>query len=208
MVIVMRQERLRTGTLSGLRVLRAPGLRQSVIAAAVFIALAAIVSGQLSVVNLATGTQGLVLGFVLLSLVLLTGYGGQVSLCQMTFVGIGAFAMGHVGHGGSLFGVLAAVGLAAGFGAVVAIPTLRLRGLYLALATLAFAQAMDYIFFSQVFGSYGGGLKVARAHIPGIPTTSDRAFFILAAVVFADIADPPLVMAAVETAIAAARSRT
>jgi branched-chain amino acid transport system permease protein len=44
---------------------------------------------------------------------------------------------------------------------------------------------MDTIFFNQVFGAYGGGLNVARVHLPGIPTTSDRAYVILLASVFA-----------------------
>jgi branched-chain amino acid transport system permease protein len=93
--------------------------------------------------------------------------------------------MGHLGHGGSLLGVVGAVGLAAGFGVLVSLPTVRLRGIYLALATLAFASAMDTIFFTEVFGAYGGGLNVARVHLPGIPTSSDRAFFVLVSVLFA-----------------------
>jgi branched-chain amino acid transport system permease protein len=121
----------------------------------------------------------------LLSLVLLTGYAGLTSLCQLTFVGLGAFAMGRLGHGGSLWGVLAAVGIGAAAGFVVGLPTLRLRGLYLALATFAFADAMDQIFFlnPNIFG-LGGNINVARPHIPGIRQT-DRIFFIEVAVLFA-----------------------
>ena len=96
---------------------------------------------------LTTVSTGLVFGIVALSLVLLTGYAGQVSLCQLTFVGIGSFAMGHIAGGGSWLGVLAAIGVGAATGVVVALPTLRLRGLYLALATLAFAQGAVTIFF-------------------------------------------------------------
>ena len=48
------------------------------------------------------------LGCILLSLVVLTGYGGLVSLCHMTFVGLGAYAMGTWGDGGSLKGLLLA----------------------------------------------------------------------------------------------------
>ena len=186
-LIVLREERLRTGTTSTLQVPRVPALRQSLISAGVFIAAMAVVSGLLSPVNLARGGKGLALALILVSLVLLTGWGGQVSLCQMTFVGIGAYAMGHFGHGGSLLGVGAAVLMAAAVGAAVSIPTVRLRGLYLALATLAFAQGMDYIFFGQVFGGDGGGLRVSRVHVPGIPTSSDRAFFLVLAVVFAAV---------------------
>lgn len=184
-LIVMRQDRLRNARLVVLQIPRVPNLRQSLIGAGLFVAAAVAVSGALSGVNLTTASRGLVFGLVMLSLVLLTGYGGQVSLCQLTFVGLGAYAMGHLGHHGSLLGVLLAGLFAAAFGAVMSLPTLRLRGLYLALATLAFGQAMDYIFFGQVFGSYGGGLTVDRLHIPGLPTGSDRGYFILLAVVFA-----------------------
>jgi branched-chain amino acid transport system permease protein len=183
-LIVLRRERLRTGTASVLRMPRVPSLRASLGWAASLVVAAVVVSGVLSGVNLATAGRCLVLGIIALSLVLLTGYGGQVSLCQMTFVGAGAYAMGRLGGGGSPLGVLAAVGLAGAFGVAVAMFAVRLRGLYLALATLAFAQAMDTIFFNQIFGS-GGGITVRRVHLPGTPTTSDRAYVVLLAVVFA-----------------------
>jgi branched-chain amino acid transport system permease protein len=57
--------------------------------------------------------------------------------------------------------------------------------LYLALSTLAFSYAMDYIFFSQHFGPSGSGLAVDRLNLPGLHTGSDFGFFLLAAVVFA-----------------------
>jgi branched-chain amino acid transport system permease protein len=91
--------------------------------------------------------------------------------------------MGHLGHGGSLVGVVAAVALSAAVGAAVALPTLKMRGLYLALATFAFATVMDQAMFNQILGT-GGSIEVARLRIPGVPTTSDRAFFVLTAVVF------------------------
>ncbi|HET6965192.1 MAG TPA: branched-chain amino acid ABC transporter permease/ATP-binding protein [Acidimicrobiales bacterium] len=183
-LIVLRQERLRTSTVSTLRVPPVPTLRASLGWGGAFLVVALIASQLLSSSNIATGSRLLVLAVILLSLVLLTGYGGQVSLCQMSFAGAGAYAMGHLGHGGSPLGIVAAVVLAAAFGAAVSLPTLRLRGLYLALATLAFAQAMDYVFFGQVFGAYGGGLNVSRVHLPGVPTAGNRSFFILLAVVF------------------------
>src|SRR5439155_934320 len=99
---------------------------------------------------------------------------------------LGAYAMGHLGHGGSVVGLFAAIGLAGAAGALVAFPTLKLRGLYLALATLAFAQAMDIIFFNQYLGQglSGGSTPVDRVHLPGLSMESDRAFVILLAVAF------------------------
>ena len=54
------------------------------------------------------------LGIVGLSLVLVTGYSGQISLCQFSFMGIGAFVMGKIAGGGSLLGLLAATIVCAG----------------------------------------------------------------------------------------------
>ena len=73
------------------------------------------------------GGEIMALGIVGLSLVLLTGYSGQVSLCQFSFMGIGAFLMGKIAGGGSLLGLLAAALICAALGALVALPTLRLR---------------------------------------------------------------------------------
>jgi branched-chain amino acid transport system permease protein len=188
-LLILPQDRLRVGRAAGRRTTRVPSLRTTLIAAAVFVVIASIVSGQLSVTNLITAGEGLVVALVLLSLLVLTGYGGQISAAQLTFVGLGAFAMGKLGAGGSLLGVLAAVGLAAAAGALVALVTLRVRGLYLGLSTVAFAQAMVYIFFdnNNVFGQ-GGALSVSRFHLPGISLQSDRAFLVACAVVFAAVA--------------------
>jgi len=179
-VLLLRQERLRSGSLQGLRMPRTASLRQSVVAGVGFVLVAAVVGGQLSPAHLALGSQGLVLGFIMLSLVLLSGYGGQVSLCQLTFAGLGAYAMGKTG--GGVLGLLAAVALPAAAGAIVALTVVRLRGLFLALATLAFAQAMDQIFFNHALG-YGGTLSISRPPLPFLDTNDDRVYFVLLAVV-------------------------
>jgi branched-chain amino acid transport system permease protein len=184
-LIVLPQDRLRTATLGGAIAPRVASLWSSVSGGVVVVAAAVVLSMHLSNNNLQTGTEALALALVLLSLMLVTGYGGMVSLCQMAFVGLGAYAMSHVGgNGGSLLGVFAAVGLSAAAGALVALPTLRLRGLYLALATFAFASVMEVAVFGQIFGS-GGSAHVAKVDLPGLSTQSPRGFFILSAVVFA-----------------------
>ena len=101
--------------------------------------------------------QTMAYGVVALSLVLLVGYAGQVSLCQLAFMGIGAFCMGKVAGGGSLLGVLVAVAVCAALGALIALPATRLRGLYLALATFAFAEGVQSGFFAdlRVLGTAG-----------------------------------------------------
>jgi branched-chain amino acid transport system permease protein len=183
-LIALPQDRLRTASFAGVVAPRVASLKSSVVTGLLLFAGAALVSTQLSAPNLRIGANGFALALILLSLVLLTGYGGMVSLCQMTFVGLGATAMGHWGgHGHSLLGVIAAVGLSAAVGAVVALPTLKMRGLYLALATFAFATVMDQAVFTQVLGT-GGSLDIPRPPIPGFSSDSDRAFFLLCVFVF------------------------
>ena len=164
------------------RVRRTMGLVPSVGMGGAFVLAAAVLTTVLSAGNLLIFGQGIVLGIVMLSLVLLSGYGGQVSLCQMTLAGFGSFFMGKTLGGGSLPGLLAAVAGPAALGAVLAVIVVRLRGLYLALATLAFAEAMDALFFNKALG-YGGVLHVGR-----FPFHSQPAFVIEIAVVFAVLA--------------------
>jgi branched-chain amino acid transport system permease protein len=182
-LIVLPQDRLRSASFTGVVPPRVASLGSSVGVGAIVIVAAILISGALSSNNLLLGAKGFAVAIVLLSIMLLTGYGGMVSLCQMTFVGLGAYAMGNVAHGGSWLGVLAAIALSATVGAFVALPTLRLRGLYLALATFAFAAIMDSAFFLESLGT-GGSLTVGRLKIPGLPTQSNRAYFNLCCVAF------------------------
>ena len=188
LVMLLRpQARVGTGPRVRARAPRTVGLRESLVSASVFMVAAVLAARLLPSGALGYADQGVALAVILLSLVLLTGYGAQVSLCQLTFAGIGAWAMSVVGGpGGSLLGLLAAAGLAAAVGALVAIPALRLRGLYLALTTLAFAVGMDDAFFSntRVFGIQLTKV-VARPHIPGVSMRSDRSYLVLLAVVYA-----------------------
>ncbi len=165
---------------------RVSGLTGSVGGGLVVVALAAVCAPLLSGVALSTVTLGVTLGIVGLSLVLLTGYAGQISLCQLTFLGVGAYTMGKVAGGGSWWGLLAAVAVCAGLGALVALPALRLRDLYLALATLAFAEAATYAFFNNSnYFPNGGEVTVNRLALPGLKTMGDRGWFVLVAVFFA-----------------------
>jgi branched-chain amino acid transport system permease protein len=136
--------------------------------------------------NVAKLGIGLAFGLICLSLVPLTGWGGYVSICQLTFAGLGAYAMYKFGTGGSLLGLLMAALLAGGVGAVISLPALRLRGLYLALLTMAFASLMDNAFFpwSAVFG-FDGSVPIHRPDLFGLNVSTDKAFTIFLAVVFA-----------------------
>lgn len=88
------------------------------------------------------------LGVVALSYVPLAGYAGQISLCQFSMAGVGAVVWAHAGWTGNPLALLAAVVVSAVAGAVIALPALRLSGVYLALGTAAFAVVLDRWIFS------------------------------------------------------------
>ncbi|WP_203227546.1 branched-chain amino acid ABC transporter permease [Calorimonas adulescens] len=73
---------------------------------------------------------------------LITGYTGQLSLGHATFMGIGAYTSALLTKAGAPFyaSLLAGILMASFFGLAIGIPTLRLRGDYLAIATLGFGE--------------------------------------------------------------------
>jgi branched-chain amino acid transport system permease protein len=160
--------------------------RQSGAGAVLLIAVVVLIAATAGATALATISQGLALGIVGLSLVLLVGFAGQVSLCQLTFMGIGAFTMGKTLGGDSWWGLLLAVVVSGAVGALVALPAIRLRGLYLALATFAFGEVMYSAFFnnSSVI-SDGTSIAVGRLRLPFMSTVSNEAELIEVAVVAA-----------------------
>jgi branched-chain amino acid transport system permease protein len=128
-----------------------------------------------------------------LSLVPVVGYAGRLSLCQMTFAGIGAVVMGHLGAKGNPLALLAVIGVCALVGVLVALPSLRLSGIYFALATAAFATAMDaWVFplpafnlFGNQFAPFGSGsLSFAPFRVGGLAIESKQAQFVVASVIF------------------------
>ncbi len=190
-LVMLPSVRLRAaGRLSTVRVPRIPSGRESLAGGAAFVVVGVIfalvfaTTAVKGIPMLQLGGDTMTLGMVALSLVLLIGYSGQVSLCQFSFMGIGAFLMGKVAGGGSLLGLVAAAAVCALLGALVALPTIRLRDLYFALATFAFADAVDQGFFgdARVYG--GPGVNVGRIVLPGISFGGDRAEFLLVTVFF------------------------
>ena len=184
-LLLMPQAKLAVGRVARLRAPRTASLRATLIGGVVLVGLTALLAALITGTNLYTLGIALSIGLAALSLVLLSGYGGQVWLCQFTFMGLGAWAMTKVDGGSSILGVLAAIGLCAAAGGILALPALRLRGLYMALATLAFAVLMDGIFFNNPSVIDGGSITVGRPDIFGMRFTTDRAFVVLLAIVLA-----------------------
>ncbi|MDQ1748782.1 MAG: branched-chain amino acid transport system ATP-binding protein [Frankiaceae bacterium] len=106
------------------------------------------------------------------SLVLLTGWVGQISLAQGAFVGIGAFGTALLAHHMPMpfpVGMIAGGVLGGGVAAALGVVALRVRGLYLAVATLIFAWMADaYLFITPWFASGGSAtLNVRKVGITG-----------------------------------------
>lgn len=180
--------RLRAGVAPIAKAVRVPSARASLTTGALLVAAAAVVAPLLHGTVLGNVNAGVSLGIGALSIVLLSGYGGQISLCQYTFFGFGAWIFAHTGQGGNPVGLLVAAVAGAALGAVVALPALRLRGLELALSTLAFGQLAYYLFFLQDSVMGRSDLLVPRLHFPGLSLENNRTNLIVMTAIFAILA--------------------
>ncbi len=135
---------------------------------------------------------GMVLSIIFLSVTLMTGMAGQLSLCQATFAGVGGFTAGQMAvHFGLpiLVGALLGGVVAAGVGVIVALPALRLSGLPLTLVTLAFAIFADTVLFQYNWSGAGDtGLTFPRpgpGSYFGIGSPGDKHLLILLMIILA-----------------------
>jgi branched-chain amino acid transport system permease protein len=150
----------------------------------IYIALARADTFWLSLLTLA-----LVYSVIFLSITVLTGMAGQISLCQATFAGIGALTTAQlVSALGSnvLLGMVAGALVAAAVGALLAVPTLRLAGIYLSLATLAFALMFENVLVP--IGWIGGGVtpvRVPRPVIGPFDLSNNKSFLVFCLIVLA-----------------------
>jgi branched-subunit amino acid ABC-type transport system permease component len=127
--------------------------------------------------------QGAVFVTIFASFFLVVEVSGQVSLCHVTFVAVGATSFCHFTTGAGLpwfVGVILAGVAAIPIGALVAIPSIRLSGVFLALATLGFGIVVQQIAYTQgvMFGSIGQRVGV-RPDVLGLD--ADAGYFYLCA---------------------------
>ncbi|MFM8304651.1 MAG: ABC transporter permease [Actinomycetota bacterium] len=157
---------------------RIPTLRRASVGLALLFGFMVVNAAYWDRIGIRNLTLVILYAFLMLSLVPLTGWSGQISLAQITFAGVGAFAMVKVagsadgwwiipGGNGAVWALIVAALLAIPFGVLIALPTVRLQGLYLALATMAFAILAQQLFFEQagVFGT--GGKRIPPIQIFG-----------------------------------------
>ncbi|NCC24390.1 MAG: branched-chain amino acid ABC transporter permease [Deltaproteobacteria bacterium] len=116
------------------------------------------------------------------SLNLLTGVCGQISLGHGAFIGVGAYASAWFAGQGLPFAISLPLGgaVAAVIGMFFGIPSLRLKGIYLAIATLAAQLILEYVFLHWE-GVTGGpyGLSVDSPVIFGLTLDTDRSMYYL-----------------------------
>jgi len=101
-----------------------------------------------------------------LSVVVITGYVGQISLAQLAFAGVAGFTVINLANDGLpfLLAVLAATIVATAVGVIVALPAARVRGMSLAIATLAMAVALEQLVLSS--RAFSGGVAGRSAPRP------------------------------------------
>jgi ABC-type branched-subunit amino acid transport system permease subunit len=179
LVEVGRQVRARPPAAS----LLPPQARIAVLCAglAVLLVIPHVVGAKLPGYNVAL-TQ--VLLFVSLHLLVRTS--GQISLCHFGFAAVGAAGFGHSANNGAPFFLALLIGglWCLPLALIVAVPAIRLSGLYLALATLGFGIVLSQFAYSKSY-MFGGGQLLTRR--PGGFTDDKDYYYLLLAIAIAGV---------------------
>ena len=147
----------------------------------VFLALVPVYSALIGNAFLMTlFTRIVILAMAATSLNLILGYGGMVSFGHAVFFGIGGYAVGILSHHGVASGFIqwpVAIVAATLWAALIGALSLRTRGLYFIMITLAFAQLVFYV--GGGLEAYGAddGLNISRSRFPGLIDLRDKASF-------------------------------
>src|SRR3954451_17300457 len=116
------------------------------------------------------------------SLMVLVGYTGLVSLGHAAFLGIGAYAHAYfIMHGAPwIVAMVQAVVITTACGLIVGLPALRMTGIYLAIATLAFSVIIQEVFSRWESVTHGfAGMPVDKPTIFGVPFHDEWSFYYL-----------------------------
>jgi branched-chain amino acid transport system permease protein len=129
---------------------------------------------------LSIGTRIVIWSIAATSLNMILGYGGMVSFGHAAFFGIGGYAVGILSASGIQDGWIqwpVALLASAAWAALVGALSLRTRGVYFIMITLAFAQLVYYL--SSGLEAYGGddGLNISRSRFAGLIDLRDKASF-------------------------------
>jgi branched-chain amino acid transport system permease protein len=121
-----------------------------------------------------------------LGLMILSGYTGLLSIGHAAFLGVGAYTQAVMTHAGLPFplALASAAALSAAVGVVVGLPALRVKGIYLAIATLAFGFIVEegLVRWESVTGG-NNGKTVKAAVVLGMELRSEQSFYYLCLVI-------------------------
>jgi branched-subunit amino acid ABC-type transport system permease component len=142
------------------------------------LALVPVVAG----VRLTSYTAALALVPALISLAVLVYLSGSISLCHAAFAALGATTFAHLTDFGLpwLVALVLAGAAVVPLGAIVAIPAIRLQGIYLALATFGFGILLEKVAYPAaiMFGTIGA-VQAPRPHFLGIDGSTEKGFYVI-----------------------------
>jgi len=150
---------------AGKFIINHPAVRKLIILIAIFIVVQVLIWTEILSAYLQVTLMTICINIILaVSLNLITGFTGQFSLGHAGFMSIGAYACALITMRiptvwGFLLGILAAIILSGIAGMLVGLPTLRLRGDYLAIATLGFSEIIRIIFVNLDITNGAAGLS-------------------------------------------------
>ncbi|WP_431048961.1 ABC transporter permease subunit [Roseateles sp. L2-2] len=133
----------------------------------------------------------LIYAIVLFGLDIVVGYTGQVSLGHAGLFGVGAYTAGVLvmKFGLPIYVTLpAAIAVTAGFGALLALPALRVTGPYLAMVTLAFGTIIQILINEMDFLTHGPmGITLTKPQLMGHTMTEDEYYWLVVAMLLASL---------------------
>lgn len=150
--------------------------RQRTLVAAVLLVIVLAYPWVMSPGQTGLGSIVLIHALVALSLLVLTGWAGQISLGQFGFAGVGGFVVA-VAPLPFLLALPAAAVAGAAVALLVGIPALKLRGLHLAIMTLAFALAVSSIIVNPRYLGKLAPDTLPRPTLLGMQLEDERVFF-------------------------------
>ncbi|OLT31684.1 ABC transporter permease [Actinomadura sp. CNU-125] len=204
-LVVLPQDRLRVAAVRTRERYRPPSVRSAAVWALVLVGVVFLYSLLLTDGGVTTLALGMTFAIIALSLTVLTGYAGELNLAPLSFAAVATVVAYHFGVNGSglaarlgIDGIVLGVAVAALVGGLVALPAVRLRGLYLALATLAFGEFLsnmvlrdttEHEWFGVAFTLFpDGSLVVPPPKVGPLDLRDGRTFLLTATVLFALIA--------------------
>jgi branched-chain amino acid transport system permease protein len=157
-LIVLPQDRLRGATLLRTRErFTVPTVRSAVTWGVILLLVVLALEQVMDTNDMGSLTTGITYAIIALSLTLLTGYAGEINLAPVSFGAIATIIVFHLGLSGTgiaqritPWGLLLGMAVTAVVGGLIALPALRLRGLYLALATLAFGVFVSDMIIADI----------------------------------------------------------